>query len=225
MKIVYALIDPRNNSTFYIGMGEPSRPRDHFSLSKRDENVEKKQIIKEILDEGLEPIICVLHKDLTTEEARNLEIYHIGLHKRIIDGGTLTNRSKGGEYGGWGNSQSNPKHGQRLRNICNDRNKSNKHKDTIVKSYREKWGNERSPTLSLQWKYWYHTPFGCFKTVNTIDLIGFSIQCCTSDRCDNIVTAQSYGQSKMLKSIYSKEDCVGKTYRELGFYPVPLKLD
>jgi hypothetical protein len=67
---VYAYYDPRNFKVFYIGKGIGKRKIAHLS----DKAIsEKTKIIKEIRGERLEPIIRVLAKDLTSDQALLVE--------------------------------------------------------------------------------------------------------------------------------------------------------
>lgn len=84
---VYVYIDPRSFEEFYYGKGKGSRKYAHLS----DEgDSEKAFIIKSIKNEGLEPIIKVIAKDLSEEEALLIEktlIWKLGKN--------LTNKSSG----------------------------------------------------------------------------------------------------------------------------------
>jgi hypothetical protein len=84
---VYVYIDPRNFEEFYYGKGRGNRKEAHL----KDENdTEKVRVIKEIRKEGLEPIIKVIARNLTEDEAFLVE-------KTLIWklGKTLTNISSG----------------------------------------------------------------------------------------------------------------------------------
>ncbi len=84
---VYVYIDPRNYEEFYFGKGIKKRKDSHLS---DDSDNEKTQRINDIKKEGLEPIIKVIAKDLTSNEAFLIE-------KTLIWklGKTLTNISSG----------------------------------------------------------------------------------------------------------------------------------
>lgn len=84
---VYVYIDPRNYEEFYYGQGKGSRKEAHL---KSEEDNEKNRIIKEIQSEGLMPIIKVIARNLTKNEALLIE-------KTLIWklGKTLTNISSG----------------------------------------------------------------------------------------------------------------------------------
>jgi hypothetical protein len=84
---VYVYIDPRNFEEFYYGKGRGNRKEAHL---KDESDSEKARVIKEIHKEGLQPIIKVIAKDLTEDEAFLVE-------KTLIWklGKTLTNISSG----------------------------------------------------------------------------------------------------------------------------------
>jgi hypothetical protein len=67
---VYVYIDPRNYEEFYFGKGQGSRKTSH--LSDNSDN-EKSKRIESIKNEGLDPIICVIARDLSEEEALLVE--------------------------------------------------------------------------------------------------------------------------------------------------------
>jgi hypothetical protein len=63
MYYIYQYIDPRNNLPFYIGKGKDTRKYAHlYNEQSKRENPTKAQIIKEILDAGLFPIIKEIQK-------------------------------------------------------------------------------------------------------------------------------------------------------------------
>lgn len=84
---VYVYIDPRNFQEFYYGKGQDDRKFAHLTDSA---DTEKTRIIKEIKNEGLEPIIKVIARGLTEDQAFLIEktlIWKLGRN--------LTNRSPG----------------------------------------------------------------------------------------------------------------------------------
>src|SRR5205823_7408993 len=67
---VYVYIDPRDHSEFYYGKGRGNRKNAHLN----DEgDSEKSKIISEIKKEGLAPIIRVIAKSLTEDQAFLIE--------------------------------------------------------------------------------------------------------------------------------------------------------
>lgn len=58
---------------FYIGKGYDNRMLDHLKLSDTDNNINKKERIKKILESGNDPIIKIIKNELTNVEALNLE--------------------------------------------------------------------------------------------------------------------------------------------------------
>lgn len=67
---VYVYIDPRNYEEFYYGKGKGSRKDTHLGDQSASKKVER---IAEIKKEGLDPIIRVIAKDLTEQEALLVE--------------------------------------------------------------------------------------------------------------------------------------------------------
>jgi uncharacterized protein len=63
---VYVYIDPRNFEDFYYGMGQGNRKDAHLRDKKDTEKVRRIRAIKK---EGLEPIIKIIAKNLTQNEA------------------------------------------------------------------------------------------------------------------------------------------------------------
>lgn len=84
---VYVYIDPRNHEEFYYGKGKGSRKNAHLDL---EADTEKTRRIAAIRKAGLEPVIRVVARGLTEEEA--LLVEKTLLHKL---GKTLTNISSG----------------------------------------------------------------------------------------------------------------------------------
>lgn len=84
---VYVYIDPRNNEEFYYGKGTGSRKLAHLIEEGDSEKVAR---IKEIGDEGLQPVIRVIASGLEEKEALLIE-------KTLIWklGRTLTNEATG----------------------------------------------------------------------------------------------------------------------------------
>lgn len=67
---VYVYIDPRNFEEFYFGKGKGSRKYSHMN---NDSDSEKSQRIKVIKDEGLEPVIRVIARNLSEHDALLVE--------------------------------------------------------------------------------------------------------------------------------------------------------
>jgi len=91
---VYALIDPRNNKPFYIGKGKEKRCFTHLSENKeRTDNIYKWNTIQKIYKLGLEPTIKFFERDISENDAYDIEeelIKHYG-RKRFDKNGILTN--------------------------------------------------------------------------------------------------------------------------------------
>lgn len=100
---VYEVIDPRNELPFYVGYTsrDPSkRLYEHIQESRQERHINRKKndIIKQIRNGKKEPIIRVLFESTSAERALIVEAQYINKYKRILDGGILTNISKGGEH-------------------------------------------------------------------------------------------------------------------------------
>ena len=84
---VYVYIDPRDYSEFYYGKGIKDRKYSHLD---DDKDSEKTKIINEIKKEGLDPIIKVVAKDLSEEQAFLVEktlIWKLGRNLANISSG------------------------------------------------------------------------------------------------------------------------------------------
>jgi len=84
---VYVYIDPRNYEEFYYGKGKGSRKDAHL---KDDSDSEKAKRIKDILNEGLKPIIKVIACELTEDQALLVEktlIWKLGRNLANISSG------------------------------------------------------------------------------------------------------------------------------------------
>jgi len=97
MYYIYQYIDPRTSLPFYIGKGKDTRKYDHIhnEQSKR-ENSTKAQVIKEILDAGLFPVIKEIESNIVYESDAYAREDHYILHygrKGIEENGILTNKT------------------------------------------------------------------------------------------------------------------------------------
>jgi hypothetical protein len=89
---VYVYIDPRNFEEFYYGKGSGNRKSAHLSDNS---DTEKTKRIKAIKNEGLEPIIKVIAKDLTEKEAFLIEktlIWKLGKSLLNISSGQFADK-------------------------------------------------------------------------------------------------------------------------------------
>ena len=89
---VYVYIDPRNFEEFYYGKGKGNRKKAHLF---DDGDNEKSKRIKQILKEGLEPIIKVVARDLTEDEAYLIEktlIWKLGRNLTNISSGHFADK-------------------------------------------------------------------------------------------------------------------------------------
>ena len=87
---VYALKDPRSSPAmpFYIGKGTGSRAFDHLV---NPDKTRKSRRIKNIKNDGHEPLVDVLVDNLTESQALRIEAELIGAFGTMETGGPLTN--------------------------------------------------------------------------------------------------------------------------------------
>jgi len=104
---VYTLRDPRHESkreegkceVFYVGKGKGFRAGKHFVEKHEKKNMFKVNMVNKIREFGFEPILGFVAVGLSEESAFHIERVLIKIYGRrgIDDGGTLTNRTLGGE--------------------------------------------------------------------------------------------------------------------------------
>ena len=88
---VYVYIDPRNFEEFYYGKGKGSRKDVHLT---EDSDTEKSKRIKAILNEGLEPIVRVIARNLSEHDAFLVEktlLWKLGKQLTNISSGHYAN--------------------------------------------------------------------------------------------------------------------------------------
>ena len=84
---VYVYIDPRDYTEFYYGKGIKNRKDSHLN---DESDTEKVKIIKEIISEGMKPIIKVVARNLTEDQAFLVEktlIWKLGKNLANISSG------------------------------------------------------------------------------------------------------------------------------------------
>ena len=101
---VYVLVDPRDNSVFYVGKGCRERCHAHFKEYKSGKisNAAKFRRIAEIVKDGFEPISQIVFKDMTEANALKKERHLIGKYglKNLanIAPGSLTRQERAVEW-------------------------------------------------------------------------------------------------------------------------------
>lgn len=94
---VYIYLDPRTcpPTPIYVGKGQGKRHKQHLSKTK-NKYFDRK--LKKIQNSGLKPIVEFAAKDITNEEAMQIEIKLIAKYGRMDQKtGTLCNHTDGGE--------------------------------------------------------------------------------------------------------------------------------
>ena len=96
---VYTYTDPRNNEVFYVGKGKGRRCFEHIREVENSRvekikisNVEKYNLIKDIIDNGFYPLIVIKFKNLSEHQSLYLEKLYIKKYKFKENGGTLLNK-------------------------------------------------------------------------------------------------------------------------------------
>lgn len=118
-RCIILFIDPRNGQTFYIVNGTKDLVEVYFSLLDdyigciefgleitkeewRRCDLDLIQFMKEIRDEGYEPVLHVLLEDLSIDAAYAIEEYLIKMTgRRNISHGNLINKYPSSKYGHW----------------------------------------------------------------------------------------------------------------------------
>lgn len=89
---IYALINPVDDSIFYIGKGKKNRWMQHMSQNYLKDNTHKSNKINKIHSLGMRVAVKFLEHSIESEyEAYMLEEQYIKQYGRICDGGSLTN--------------------------------------------------------------------------------------------------------------------------------------
>lgn len=111
---VYVYLDPRKKGVyvyddlvfeyepFYVGKGHGDRKNDHIKKigykDKSSRNRHKVNKIKNILDNGFNPIVLILYENLSEIDSLNMEVLTIGkIGRRDLGNGSLCNMTSGGE--------------------------------------------------------------------------------------------------------------------------------
>lgn len=96
---LYALLDPRTNTPFYIGITSNVKIRFNrhciVNLRAFKDNASKAKLIKELKKQNLKPHLQILFEDLNEAKAKSLEIKIIAEARKIY-GEKITNISDGG---------------------------------------------------------------------------------------------------------------------------------
>lgn len=144
---VYQLIDPRNNTPFYIGEGKGDRARSHLNFTSGCKNPHKDRVIRKIQSLGLEVIVDIVEKHLTKEQSILSEerlIEQIGLDNLTnICANANPPILRGEENGFYGKT-----HIEETKKILGNVNrgkdlKSDKGKNSIRQSMIDRWKNPK----------------------------------------------------------------------------------
>lgn len=153
---VYIYLDPRkpgrynyqnyyfDYEPFYIGKGKDHRYKIHLHKVKLGnyKDLLKNYIIRDILNEGLEPIIIKYQEEMDEQSSLNLEkdiIIKIG--RVDLKTGPLTNLSNGGQ--GYGNRYFSKEHRNKL-SLARKKGNSEKQKEHLDNIHERMIGNKRT---------------------------------------------------------------------------------
>lgn len=146
------LLKRPNGVPFYAGKGKGRRCFVHLKpwCLKYDTNRLKVNIIEKIRRNGEEPIVEIIKKDLTENEAFQIETEQIKLYGRIEDGGLLANMSDGGE------GQSGYHHTEKLKQSFSEMFSGDKNpfygKSHSENSLKKIGDTNRGKVLSEEWR-------------------------------------------------------------------------
>ena len=116
MYLVYAHVDPRNGLPFYIGKGNERRSSYILRTNQFHRN-----IVSQIKQTGLKPVIEILHKCGSEQEAFEKEILEISFYgRRDLGTGCLVNFTNGGD------GSSGARHSEEFKSNLSARMKGNK---------------------------------------------------------------------------------------------------
>ena len=100
---VYMYRHPTTNQPFYVGLGQNRRMFNHITEAKKyrgNSPSDKIKLIKQILDDGMFPIIDAVDSQISVDKAKECEMFLISMLGRIDNGtGILTNKTDGGDGG------------------------------------------------------------------------------------------------------------------------------
>jgi hypothetical protein len=95
---VYLLLDPSSEGTpFYVGKGKGYRATNHYTNRSVAGRTPNAAVICRYRKSGYEDTYRIVSEGLSEPDAFELERRLIRLYGRLCEGGSLTNRSKGGE--------------------------------------------------------------------------------------------------------------------------------
>jgi len=142
---VYQLIDPRDNTPFYVGEGKGNRAWSHLSFRSGCNNPHKDRVIRKIQSLGLTVIVDIIKENLSKAESVQHEeqlIEEIGLDKLTNICANANPPVLKGDMNGFYGKPHSEETKKKLGNINRGRDlKTQEGKDAISKSMIERWND------------------------------------------------------------------------------------
>lgn len=160
MYYVYLYKDPETHEPFYVGKGkwDNKRHMDHlyeaerYEITKKTSNRIKTFKILSLMKRGLFPVIEIVKKDLTDEEAYDLECQLIRKYgKKIDDVGPLTNIQDDARPPSWKGRVKSEEHRRKLSEAHKGKTLSDATKKKIIDTKKRR-GNLRAGMLGKKHK-------------------------------------------------------------------------
>lgn len=220
---VYTYTDPRTNVVFYVGKGKKYRDSEHLRSVKngwihREPNKRKFNYIKDMIDSGFEPIISRVQTNMSEHDALDLEQILIHRYKRIDDGGTLYNIFNGSvrdEKSRKSISESLKDFYSKNPSSCVGKIASSETRAKQSLSKRNLYSNGHKVHNALKWI----TPHGVFSSIGDKRICGIGItKTALKKRCSLFCDKQITKQAAIQITDFDASVCIGKTWRELGWY-------
>lgn len=140
-KCVYFHLTPDTNTIFYVGIGNSKRP---YDFRKRGWGARSKFWWNVVNIHG-NPIVKIVHENLSYEDAKILEVEYIELiGRRDLGTGTLVNHTSGGEgVSNWGTEEQRLERSQKISESLKEyyRNLNDQQHKAISLSRSQFWSN------------------------------------------------------------------------------------
>lgn len=147
MFYAYVYVDPRDSAPFYVGKGKGYRARKHLHQTTNPGMAAR---LAELKAAGVAPQIGIL-PCASSHESLEVEAALIAAFGRLVDGGTLVNRSPGGSDG-MGGKKHNEESKAKIRAAMRARVMSPEHKEKIRAKARLRTFNDVARQRAIEWE-------------------------------------------------------------------------